>query len=492
MRLRHLLKPLLTYDIHGSADPDITNMTTDSRRVTDGSLFVAISGFTVDGHEFAQQAITRGARALLVERLLPQCDVPQIVVKNTRHVSAVIADILFAHPSRRLRTIGVTGTNGKTTVTHIIRHLLECSAHPTGLMGTVGAKFGDTTVELPNTTPEVVEVHGLLREMVNAQCSHAVMEVSSHALVEGRVAGVEFDIGVFTNLTQDHLDFHGDMDRYAAAKSLLFARLGNGYGDSREDTAYAVLNADDPYAPVMAGATVVPCLTYGFSATADVRATDVVLTSDGARMNVDTKVGLLPIQTQLIGRFNVSNALAAVAVGLIEGIPPEDIAHALSTYSGVPGRCERVNVGQPFGVFVDYAHTPDGLANVLSSVREFVTGRLIAVVGCGGDRDKTKRPIMAQTATSLADIAILTSDNPRTEDPEAILDDMERGLDPGQLFLRQVDRRAAIREAVRLARPEDVIVIAGKGHEDYQIIGREKIHFDDREEAKAAIQARVE
>lgn len=498
MQLYELVKPLFKYRIHGDGNPDVRMIQADSRKVEAGGLFAAVPGYTVDGHDFAAQAVEQGAVALIVERPLDNLLVPQIVVDNARYTAAILADVLYRHPSRSLSTIGVTGTNGKTTVTHMIRHLLELADKKTGLIGTVGATIGDEHIALANTTPEAVDVHRYLRKMRDEGCSHAVMEVSSHALVERRVAGVAFRIGVFTNLTQDHLDFHGTMDAYAQAKALLFARLGNTYGDTSADTAYAVVNADDGYARMMQEATVAECVTYGLSPIATVRATDVELSHSGAKMTIHSPKGVFDVQTKLIGRFNVYNTLAAFSVALLEEVPVEAVIEAFKTYQGVPGRCERVDIGQDFGVFVDYAHTPDGLDNVLSSVRELTThGRVITVVGCGGDRDKAKRPLMAASALKWSDVALFTSDNPRTEEPEAILDDMEAGvsIDAGDAtdgrYRRVVDRRAAIHEAIALAGPGDIVVIAGKGHEDYQIIGRTKTHFDDREEARRAIASRL-
>lgn len=494
MRLRQLFQPFINFQVTNAENPDVLNITTDSREVEPGSLFVAVRGHTVDGHRFAGQAVERGAVAVMVEE--PVADVPasipQVVVPDTRHWSALVADRLFGSPSRELRVIGVTGTNGKTTVTHIVRHLLDSTGRKAGLIGTVGAKLGSTSWSLPNTTPEAVEVHRLLRRFVDAGATHAVMEVSSHALVERRAAGVSFACAAFTNLTQDHLDFHGTMERYAAAKALLFSRLGNGTGDDPARSVYAVINADDPWSPVMAEASAAPILTYGIERAADVRARDVRLSASGARFWVDSPAGAFEIETPLIGRFNVYNTLAAVAIALVEGLAASEIQEGIRSYPSVPGRMERIDEGQPFSVFVDYAHTPDGLENVLASVREFAPARVLVVVGCGGDRDRTKRPKMAEVAVRLADRAIFTSDNPRSEDPVAILAEMRGGVEPAYAHKvrEEVDRRRAIEMAIAEAEPGDVVVIAGKGHEDYQIIGAEKRHFDDREEARRAIRAR--
>lgn len=522
MRLSELLKPLLQYEVYGDEDPVVSCIQADSRKVVPGAMFVAILGHTVDGHAFIKQAVDNGAVALLVEKRQHDVTVPQVIVSDSRRTSAMLADVLYRHPSTALSVIGVTGTNGKTTVTHMIHHILEVAQKRSGLIGTVGVVIGDRRYELANTTPEAVELHGYLLEMMAHGCSHAVMEVSSHALVERRVAGIAFHVGVFTNLSQDHLDFHGTMDAYADAKALLFARLGNTYGDTLANNAYSVVNVDDPYAARMLDATTVQSITYGLVEPADVTANDIVLSHHGVKMTVHTPKGSFPLETALIGRFNVYNILAAVATAFVEGLPLSTIAEALANYAGVPGRCERVDMGQPFGVFVDYAHTPDGLENVLSTVREFAQGRVICVVGCGGDRDKTKRPLMARIALRWSDLALFTSDNPRTEDPESILDDMEVGVRDMEVGVRQMevglqgaqfapvhdssfgqwpqthayvriaDRRSAIVEAVNQAQAGDVLVIAGKGHEDYQVIGRTKIHFDDREEARLALSVRLD
>lgn len=504
MRLGELLKPLLQYQIQGEGDPIVSSIQADSRKVKPGAIFVAVVGHTVDGHRFVQQAVESGAVALLVEIPQPTLSVPQVVVRDTRQASAILADVLYRHPSNVLSVVGVTGTNGKTTVTHMIRHVFELAEKKTGLIGTMGVMMGNVHEELANTTPEAVDVHSYLRDMADGGCSHAVMEVSSHALIERRVAGVKYHIGVFTNLSQDHLDFHQTMNAYADAKALLFARLGNIYGDTVSENAYAIVNVDDAYAKRMLAATTAQSLTYGLAASADITATDIALSHQGATMNVHTPMGSFELRTALIGRFNIYNTLAAVATALIEDVSISVIVEAFANYAGVPGRCERVDAGQSFGVFVDYAHTPDGLANVLSTVREFTKGKLICVIGCGGDRDKTKRPQMAQIALRWSDYALFTSDNPRTEDPESILDDMEVGVTAiytqnevsrqvrqDLRYERIVDRKVAIAQAVHLAQEDDVIVIAGKGHEDYQLIGRQKFHFDDREEARIALSVRM-
>jgi UDP-N-acetylmuramoyl-L-alanyl-D-glutamate--2,6-diaminopimelate ligase len=488
--LSQLRKALLKCEVIHPVEVEVTGITSDSRMVRPGDLFVAQRGYTVDGHDFAAEAVRRGAGAVLCERAIPDISVPQLRVPDSHLAAAIVADVFYRHPSTKLSVIGVTGTNGKTTVTHLIERILRDAGHKTGLIGTLGSRIDGRTREGVNTTPEAVQLQSLLAEMVDAGCDYAVMEVSSHALEERRVAGTRYHVAVFTNLTQDHLDYHKTMDNYRAAKGKLFSRLGNSYGDTPHQSAYAVLNADDPASTYMREQTVVETVTYGIEQAADVRAEDVHIAPDGARFRVRSFAGDADVHLRLTGRFNVYNALAAFSVGLIEGISPAAIAASLGAVPGIPGRLEAVEAGQPFTVLVDYSHTPDSVQNALLTVREFAKGRVICVVGCGGDRDKTKRPLMAETACRYADWTILTSDNPRTEDPEAILDDMEAGVrDFSDRYERITDRQEAIERAIQLAAPDDVVLIAGKGHETYQIIGHTKHPFDDRAVARAAIAA---
>ena len=474
-------------------DVQVQSIAADSRRVMPGSLFVALRGYTVDGHRFAPSAVSAGAVALLVEEPIEGVSVPQLVVPDSRLASAIAADVFYEHPSQRLRLIGVTGTNGKTTSTYLIDKILSDAGHTTGLLGTIEKRIGQKTAEVVNTTPDAVDLQADLAEMVSAGCTYGIMEVSSHALELKRTAGTQYRIAVFTNLTQDHLDFHGTMEAYLAAKGKLFSRLGNTYGDTRETMAYAILNADDRASAYLASQTVYECITYGIDQPADVSARDVFVRPDGVRFRVHSWAGDADVHLKLTGRFNVYNALAAISVGLAEQLPLRGIVQSLESVPGVPGRLEPVNAGQPFTVLVDYSHTPDSLQNALATVKEFAAKRVLTVVGCGGDRDKGKRPLMARTAVEQSDLTILTSDNPRTEDPEQILDDMEAGLTDAGVrvcYQRITDRREAIQRAVLAAEPGDVILIAGKGHETYQIIGRTKHHFDDREVAREAIQQR--
>ncbi|WP_067922153.1 UDP-N-acetylmuramoyl-L-alanyl-D-glutamate--2,6-diaminopimelate ligase [Alicyclobacillus shizuokensis] len=492
MLLSQLSRVLIRKQWIGTGDVEVSGVCSDSRTVQPGDLFVAQRGYTVDGHQFAGDAVRRGAVAVVGERIVQGVAVPQLVVPDSRLAGAILADVVYGHPSHHLQVIGVTGTNGKTTVTHLIEQVLSMAGRKTGLIGTLGSRIGGEYRTGVNTTPEAVELQSLLAEMVAAGCRSAVMEVSSHALDVGRVAGIRFHIGVFTNLTQDHLDYHGTMENYRAAKGKLFSRLGNTYGDTPAECAYAVVNADDPAAHYMREQTVAETVTYGIDQAADVRAREIHLHPRGASFRVDCFAGSAQVNLRLTGRFNVYNALAAFAVGLIEGLTPEQVAEALAAVTGIPGRLEAVVAGQPYTILVDYAHTPDSVENALQAIREFAERRVICVIGCGGDRDKGKRPLMAATACRLADWTVLTSDNPRTEDPESILDDMEAGVrrDYPDRYERISDRREAIFRAVELAQPGDVVLVAGKGHETYQIIGHTKHPFDDREVAREAVNAR--
>ncbi|WP_018132740.1 UDP-N-acetylmuramoyl-L-alanyl-D-glutamate--2,6-diaminopimelate ligase [Effusibacillus pohliae] len=494
MQLESLLAPVLLKNITGSIDGiEISQITADSRKVTPGSLFVALQGNTVDGHHFVPQAIERGAAAVVVEKQLANLPVPQVIVKNTRDIIPILAAKFYNHPSKSMKVIGVTGTNGKTTVTHLIDQILSDQGRRTGLIGTIKKRIGGQTFDVANTTPEALELQETFHQMKEVGTEYAIMEVSSHALELKRVAGTEFRTAVFTNLTQDHLDFHGSMDEYRAAKGKFFARLGNTYGDRPEDNRYVVINADDPSADFFIRQTVAQVITYGIDRAADVRAVNVRIEAEGASFTLHSFAGTADVRLQVTGKFSVYNALAAAAACLCEGVPLAAIKASLESVRGVDGRFERVVAGQDFTVIVDYAHTPDSLENVLKTIREFATGKVYTVVGCGGDRDRGKRPQMARIAVEYSDLAILTSDNPRTEDPERILDDMEAGLADvfRDRYVRLTDRTEAIRHAIRQATAGDVVLIAGKGHETYQIIGTTKYHFDDREIAAKVIRGEL-
>lgn len=493
MHLREMSKQLLLSRIVGDGNAAIRGLETDSRNVQPGALFFCLPGHTVDGHAFAGQAAEKGAAALVVSRELP-ISLPQLVVPDTRLALAVLADYFYGHPSRALRPVGVTGTNGKTTTTYLIEKIWQDAGIPAGVIGTIETRFAGRSLPMSGTTPDVLELQRIFRSMADAGTERCVMEVSSHALEQGRVKGVRFRTAVFTNLTQDHLDYHGTMEAYAAAKGLFFARLGNDYGMGPDDRSYAVLNADDDASARFAKLTSAEIVTYGIDREADFRASDVAITARGVSFALRSPAGERQVRLRLIGKFNVYNALAALGAAFCEGIPPDRAIASLESVTGVPGRAEAVDEGQPFAVVVDYAHTPDGLENILRTVRELTEKRVICVFGCGGDRDRTKRPLMGKIAAELADALIVTSDNPRTEDPLAILRDIEAGLKEAQTspdrYVLQPDRRAAIEKAVEMAGPGDVVLIAGKGHETYQIIGGVTHDFDDRLAARAALRSR--
>lgn len=486
MNLQQLLQHLQPFVSYSGDNPTVLSIENDHRKVSQGSLFVCIKGYTVDGHDFANAAVANGAVAVLAEKQL-SLSVPVIVVNDTTRALAVLADAFYQQPSHDLKMIGITGTNGKTTTTHIIEKIFADSGVKTGLVGTMYSKIGEKTIHTKNTTPESLTLQKLFSEMVAEKVQTVVMEVSSHALHLGRVHGVDFNIALFTNLTQDHLDYHGTMADYAKAKELLFSQLGNTF--DLHNPKFAIFNEDDPVSAVYKQATAAHIRTYGIDCTADVMAKNLHLTAKGTNFELITPVGSQHVSIQMVGKFSVYNVLAAVSVALVSHIPLNQIVASIESIKGVAGRFELVDAGQDFTVVVDYAHTPDGLENVLTAIQQFANNRIFVVVGCGGDRDKTKRPLMAKVACEYGTDAIFTSDNPRSEDPMQILREMESGVASEQ-YVSICDRREAIQYAVRQARTGDVILIAGKGHETYQIIGDDVLDFDDKLVAKEAIKER--
>ncbi|MGF6951225.1 UDP-N-acetylmuramoyl-L-alanyl-D-glutamate--2,6-diaminopimelate ligase [Neobacillus sp. B4I6] len=486
MKLQKLLKNLHLLVPFKGEDLEITSIENDNRKVQKGSLFICIKGYTVDGHDFAESAVKNGAAAILAERPL-SLGVPVILVKDTTRAMAVLADTLYGQPTKKLHLIGITGTNGKTTTSHLIEKIMVDAGQKTGLIGTMYTKIAEKTIETKNTTPESLTLQKTFQQMVEAGVNTAVMEVSSHALDLGRVHGCDYDVAVFTNLTQDHLDYHKTMDEYKRAKSLLFAQLGNTFDHHKPK--FAVLNADDPASDMYSRSTAAHVITYGIDNKADIQAKEIQMTSSGTHFNLFVETEKFPIQMQLIGRFSVYNVLASIAASLVSGVEINEIIKSIESVEGVSGRFELVNAGQDFTVIVDYAHTPDSLENVLKTVQHFAKKRIFVIVGCGGDRDRTKRPLMAQIACQLATDPILTSDNPRSEDPLAILKEMEAGVE-GEKYKIIPDRKEAIHTAIQQATTGDVILIAGKGHETYQIIGNVVHDFDDRLVAREAIEGR--
>ena len=471
MRLRELLEGMEVISQTISPDTEITHVCVDSRATQKGSLFVAVPGNRCDGGHYARQAVDRGAVCVVCQSELPP-DLPWVKVRDARLALSQLACRWYGHPSRQLTMLGVTGTNGKTTVTYLLRHILQRTGMKTGLIGTVQNIVGEQTLPAQRTTPDALQIQQLLSAMTKNGCSHAVMEVSSHALDQHRAEGIDFAVGIFTNLTEDHLDYHGTMGCYCDAKAKLFqmSRMG-------------VCNADDPWTERLLAGASCPSVYYGIHNPAEVWAEDIFLHSRSVDFTVCTARTRTPVHLGVPGRFSVYNALGAIATCGELGIPPEECAAALATFPGVAGRMEVVPTpGKPYTLLIDYAHTPDALENVLKTVRGFAQNRVIAVFGCGGDREKEKRPRMGRAVARLADFAVVTSDNPRTEDPEAIIRDILPGMTAAAgRYAVEPDRRKAIALAMEQGRAGDVILLCGKGHETYQEIGNETHPMDERE-----------
>jgi len=497
MLFKSLIETINREYVKGSGDPEISGVAYDSRRVAPGYLFVCIKGDRFDGHEFIADALNNGASAVVsddgkrAEALMRDAlavngyrvDVPLLVVSDARAALPALSARFFGYPSRRLKLVGVTGTKGKTTTTHLMEGILRNAGHSVGIIGTLGVRFNDKTIATKNTTPESSDLQEIFSQMVDEGVTSAVMEVSSHALVKGRTDGCEFDVGVFTNLTQDHLDFHHTLDEYFKAKLMLFEKMPLQSG--KPFTAAA--NADDPRTEEIIGVAPGRTITFGIRNDADFKAMNVITGSNGTEFDVRSQDGVFHISLKLGGLFNVYNALAAIASASALGIDVESIVRGLESVSHVPGRFVSIDRGQDFGIIIDYAHTPDSLANILGTARDIAQNRLIVVFGCGGDRDRGKRPIMGSIATEMADKVVVTSDNPRSENPESIIDEIMHGVGAGDDVDRIVDRRSAIFRAINMAEPGDLVVVAGKGHETYQIFKNETIHFDDSEVVEEAL-----
>jgi len=483
-RVSVLLDALSDKRVVGTVPPTVHGVTADSRKVERGDCFVAVPGFKQDARRFIPDAVARGAGLVVTEgEALPGLTVGQVLVPATRPALASLAAAYYGHPSRALTLIGITGTNGKTTTSYLVDALLR-TAGATGILGTIQYVVGDEVRPAGQTTPEALDIEAMLAAMRDRGVTGVAMEVSSHALALSRVDGLAFDVGVFTNLTQDHLDFHGSLEEYGRAKRRLFELLAA----SPKPHRTAVVNGDDPWGGRMVAGLDLEVLTFGLGAANRVRAARFTSSLDGVHMHVETPRGGLDVDSPLIGEHNVMNLLGAVGVGIGLGLEPRAIARALAGVSAVPGRFEQVRAGQPFLVIVDYAHTPDALDRVLATARKITAGRLGVVFGCGGDRDRTKRPIMGAIAARLADRVWITSDNPRSENPDAIIEEIEKGVRSvcaaPERYAMVADRRAAIFAALSWATAGDVIVIAGKGHETYQIVGADILPFDDRAVAR--------
>jgi UDP-N-acetylmuramoyl-L-alanyl-D-glutamate--2,6-diaminopimelate ligase len=488
MQLEKLLAAIPVREIAGPVDRAVDGIAYDSRRVQRNGLFVALRGEKSDGHDFIDAAIEKGATVIVAERNDNRPRVTTVVVENTRNALADLGAAFYQYPSRRLRMAAVTGTNGKTTTTFLIKHIAENAGVRCGLIGTVRYEIADRILPATRTTPESLDVRELLAQMVNAGCRAAAMEVSSHALAQERVRGIDWDVAVFTNLTQDHLDFHGTMENYFEAKAKLFTSLAQ---QKRKTNPIAIINCDDDYGKQLLDKIdkKISVVTYGMSVRADFRASNYRMEFGGTSYQLDARGKSYLVRVPLIGRFNVANSVAALAAANSLGIGLRDAVMSLAKSPQVPGRLELVPAKRQFQVFVDYAHTPDALLNVIKTLRELQPNRLIVVFGCGGDRDKQKRPLMAEVVDRHADFAIITSDNPRKEDPEAIIAQVEKGFRSNN-YEKITDRAAAINRAIELAQPRDVVLIAGKGHENYQEFADHTIPFDDVQVAKRAIENR--
>lgn len=478
LKLNSLLEGVEYSLERGNINIEINSIQYDSRKVKENDLFICIDGFNVDGHKYAQSAIKNGAVAIIAEKDINLLgDYTIIKVKNSRKVLAVAAANFYGNPSNKMKLLGITGTNGKTTSTYMIKSILEKAGFKVGLIGTIANYIGDRRIPSQRTTPESLELHTLFNEMVAEGVNYCIMEVSSHSLALDRVYGIRFTSGIFSNLTQDHLDFHKSFEEYFNAKYRLF-----------QNSKYSIINIDDEYGKRIFNNIDNNRITYSVEHPSDVKAEHIYMHSTGIDFNIKYQGLSEKISLKIPGRYNVYNALCSAAVCFNEGINFDSVKEGLEKVL-VPGRCEIVTHNYMLGyeIIIDYAHTPDGLENILKTVREFTKGRVISVFGCGGDRDKTKRPIMGKLGTELSDIAIITSDNPRSEEPNAIIDDIVMGISKNNYIIVE-NRRLAIEKAIDIAEKYDVIVIAGKGHEDYQELKDKVIHFDEREIIKEIIE----
>src|SRR5438128_280034 len=486
MQLKTLLTATSVRQVFGSVDRPVENIAYDSRRVQRRTMFVALRGEKTDGHEFIGHAIDKGASVIVAEREQKDPRVTCLRVENTRNALADLSANFYGHPARKLRLAAVTGTNGKTTTTFLVKHICEKAGLRCGLIGTVRYEIGERILPAIRTTPESLDLQELLAQIANAGCKAAAMEVSSHALTQERTRGLQWNVAVFTNLTQDHLDFHGTMENYFDSKTKLFAQLAE---QPKKRTPVAVVNIDDRYGEQLLGKIdkKIPIVTYGMGARADFRASNYRMEFGGTSFQLDARGKSYLVRVPLIGRFNVANSLAALAAANALGVTLRAAVLSLGKTPQVPGRLEAVPAKRQFQIYVDYAHTPDALLNVLKTLRELEPRRLIVVFGCGGDRDRQKRPLMGSIVDQNADYAIITSDNPRKEDPNAIIAEIDKGF-RSEHYEKIVDRTEAITRAIEQAEPRDIVLIAGKGHENYQEFADHTVPFDDLQVARRALE----
>jgi UDP-N-acetylmuramoyl-L-alanyl-D-glutamate--2,6-diaminopimelate ligase len=480
MRLDNLLKSIQYTVVQGNEELEVHSIAYDSRQVTQNTLFICIEGFKVDGHNFALDAINKGATVLLVQKELDNIPSNTTIIRvdNTREAMPYIAATFYQEPVKCMKLIGVTGTNGKTTTTFLIGKILEEYNKKIGIIGTIENRIGSKALEAKRTTPESLDLQALFAQMVIEGVTHAVIEVSSHALELNRVDASDFEIGIFTNLTLDHLDFHKTMENYRNAKSKLFNKC-----------KYGIINIDDPNSYEIIKQASCKIISFGIENEADFRAYNIVVSSKGIKFTVLIEDEEIHFHLGMIGRFNIYNTLGAIVAAYYLGVPVQIIKNALEDMEGVPGRVQSITSNQGFDVIVDYAHAPDGLENVLKTIKEFAQNKIITVFGCGGDRDRSKRPIMGEIAGRYSDYCIITSDNPRSETPKNIIDEIEIGMKKTTCpYEKVIDRREGIKRAINAANKNDIILIAGKGHETYQILKDKVIHFDDVEEVKSILQ----
>jgi UDP-N-acetylmuramoyl-L-alanyl-D-glutamate--2,6-diaminopimelate ligase len=497
MKLDFLVKGLSILEQRGRGDIEVSGLTNDSRAVQEGYLFVAVKGYHQDGHRYLAHAVDKGAYALVVEQAVKEFrDITVIRVPDTRIALPGLAARFYGYPAKGIRLIGITGTNGKTTTSYLLESIWREAGIRVGLIGTISYRYNGNSCEAPLTTPDSPELMRIIREMRAAGIADIILEVSSHSLDQGRTTGFHWSRALFTNFSRDHLDYHATMDEYFQAKSRLFTSLG---GNQGEEGAKAVINMDDPRGRELARMTTVPVVSYGIGDDCMVRAVDIDSALEGLRFTLVTPLGSTPITSPLLGRINVYNILGAAATAYSLDLEPAAIARGIGGLAYVPGRLQPVKNSRGLSVFVDYAHSPDALDKALQTLKPLATGRLITVFGCGGDRDRGKRPEMGKVAGEVSDLVMLTSDNPRKEDPSEIINEIEPGLRETRLrriesntpsnergYRIVLDRRKAIREAINVATEKDIVLIAGKGHEKYQIIGSTKISFDDVEEVERA------
>ncbi|MFQ3549840.1 MAG: UDP-N-acetylmuramoyl-L-alanyl-D-glutamate--2,6-diaminopimelate ligase [Armatimonadota bacterium] len=482
MKYLELIDNISDYQMINNNNVEINGIAFDSREVQNGNLFIAISGGSFDGHNYISEAIKKGASAIVAEKNIKEYSskVSYVVVPNSRKAMGKIAAAFYNYPTRDIKLIGVTGTSGKTTVTHLISYILNQANIKNGVIGTIGIRIDNEYLPSNHTTPESLDLQKTIFNMKHQGVQAVIMEASSHGLYQGRLIGCEFDVGIFTNIARDHLDFHKTQEAYLQAKMLLFNDMPN----HSEKTFSGVINIDDEHSDVVIKNTKGKVITFGINKTADLMAKNIIATDKEVSFDLIYENNTINIKMPIGGMFNVYNALSAIGASLCLDIHIDDIIKGLANVKPVAGRFEYVDCGQNFGVIVDYAHTPDELENVLLSAKSITKGNLIVVFGCGGDRDRGKRPIMGRIADEISDIVVVTSDNPRTEDPLSIIDEILTGIERKNNIVVEPDRYKAIREAIKLAKADDCVVIAGKGHEDYQIFANETIHFDDREVAR--------